>query len=95
MSDMTPIDRAQKAKAVLESPIFSESFDLVRERLIQGLEALPTADVQGAESFRLCLKLLKSVRLNLETAINTGKLELFRLNEEEKRKKNPLRGIFR
>ena len=92
---MNAIERADKAKAILESPLFQEAFEIVRAALINGLEASPTADVANAEDFRKCLKLLKSVRLNLEVAINRGKLELFQLQEQEKRRKNPLRGIFR
>lgn len=92
---MNAIERSDKAKAIISSPIYEESFDLVRNKLIIGIENCPVSDVAMAEDFRKCLKLLKAVRANLETAINTGKLEQFRLDELEKRKKNPLRGIFR
>jgi hypothetical protein len=51
--------------------------------------------VKNAEDFRKCLKLLKAVRLNLEGAIKSGQLEQFQMNELEKRRANPLRGIFR
>lgn len=92
---MTPIERADKAKAILESPMFEEAFQITRLRLIEGMEALGTHETEKAEDFRKCLKLLKGVRQNLETAVNTGKLEAFRLEEDRKRKENPLRGIFR
>jgi len=92
---MNPIDRANKAKAVLESPAYTEAYEIVRQILINGLEALPTSATAEAEDFRKCLKLLKAVRQNMETAINTGKLEQFKLDEQEKRRNNPLRGIFR
>ena len=89
------LERANRAKAILESPAFVKAFDDVRSKLIEGLEACPTNDVTNAEDFRKCLKLLKAVRLNLETAINTGKLEAFKLNELEERRRNPLRSLFR
>lgn len=92
---MTPIERAGKAKAILESPMFEEAFEVVRQRLISGIENAPVAAVEQAEDFRKCLKLLRSVRQHLEAAINTGKLEQFRLEEADKRKQNPLRGLFR
>lgn len=92
---MNALERANKAKAVLESPMFAEAFEIVRGRLIEGIENAPVAAVEQAEDFRKCLKLLRSVRQHLETAINTGKLEQFRLEEAEKRKTNPLRGLFR
>jgi hypothetical protein len=89
------IDRAQKAKAILDSPAWIEAFEMTRMRLIYGLEALDTSETEKAEDFRKCLKLLKGVRVNLETMLNTGKLEQFRLDEAQKRKDNPLRGLFR
>lgn len=92
---MNAIERMNKAKAILESPLFEDAFQITRLRLIEGLEALPTHETEKAEDFRKCLKMLKGVRQNLETALNTGKLEQFRLDEEKKRKDNPLRGIFR
>ncbi len=95
MSAPEILDRATKAKAVLDSPAFAGAFESVRNALIKGLEDCPSEDVKNAEDFRKCLKLLKAVRLNLETAINTGKLEQFQMNELEKRRTNPLRGIFR
>lgn len=92
---MNAIDRANKAKAVLESPAFNDAFDQVRQRLMDGYEKCSLSEIDKAEDFRKCLKLLKAVRNNLEATINTGKLEAFRLEEAKKRELNPLRGIFR
>jgi len=92
---MNAIERADKAKAILQSLLFMEAFEMVRGRLITGIENCPVKDVETAEDFRKCLKLLRAVRQHLEVAINTGKLEAFRLEEAEKRKANPLRGLFR
>jgi len=92
---MNAIERANKAKAILESPLFAEAFETVRQRLLAGIEDAPVAATIQAEDFRKCLKLLRSVRQHLETAINTGKLEAFKLEEAEKRRSNPLRGLFR
>ncbi len=92
---MNAIERANKAKAILESPLFQEAFEMVRQRLIAGIEDAPVAAVEQAEDFRKCLKLLRSVRQHLEATLNTGKLEAFQLQEAEKRKQNPLRGLFR
>ena len=92
---MNPIDRANKAKSLLENPLFDESFSEVRNKLIEGMEKCPISDVQTAEDFRRCLKLLSAVKTNLVTAINSGKIESFRLAQEEARRKNPLRNIYR
>lgn len=92
---MSDLDRAQKAKAVLEASAFKDAFEATRSRLIDGLIACKMEDTKNAEEFRLCLKLLDSVKLNLETAVNSGKIDAFRLEEKEKRSKNPLRNYFR
>ncbi len=92
---MNAIERAQRAHVLLNDPMLTEAFDMTRMRLLDGLERLETHETEKAEDFRKCLKLLKGVRMNLETAVNTGKLEQFRLEEEKRRRENPLRGIFR
>ena len=87
---MNSVDRATKAKAILESPIFEEAFKNVRDEIIRRLES-PTTNVEAAEDLRRCLRVVGSVRTNLEVAISSGKLEAFRLEQDEKRKKSPLR----
>lgn len=95
---MTPeqaIERANKAKAILESPVYMESWDNTRQAIIAMIEKTPLSDHQTAEDLRRCLKLLRDVRANLELAMSQGKLASFRLEEEKRRKDNPLRNFFR
>lgn len=95
---MTPaqaIDRANRAKAILDNPMYDESFELVRAALHDAIEKCPQADTQSAEHFRKCLKLLRDVKANVTAALNTGKLDAFRIEQEVQAKKNPLRHIFR
>lgn len=89
------LDRANKAKAILESPVFDAAFNDTRNKLIAALENCTLTETQQAEDLRRCLRLLKAVRMNLERSVNSGKLEIFRLQETEKRKSNPLRNFFR
>lgn len=89
------LDRATKAKAVLESPVYNESYEMVRNAIIDRIEKCPLSDTQVAEDLRRCLKLLRDVRLNFETAVNTGKIAQFNLSEVERRRANPLRNLFR
>jgi hypothetical protein len=89
------IERADKAKAILESPIYQEAHDAVRTAIIERIERCPLTDSQTAEDLRRCLKLLKDVRLNLEVMLNHGKVERFNLAKEQERAKNPLRNLFR
>ena len=92
---MNPIERADKAKAILESPIYQEAYDGVRAAIIDRIEKCSLTDTQTAEDLRRCLKLLKDVRLNMEVMLNHGKIEKFQLQQELERKKNPLRNLFR
>ena len=89
------IEAANKAKAVLDSPAYQDAYKGVREALITRIEQCSLKDTDTAEDLRRCLKLLKDVQLNMLAALNSGKLEQFRLAEEQKRKENPLRNIFR
>lgn len=92
---MSDIDRANKAKAVLEAPGFEDAFQAVRSAIIERIEKCSLTDTTTAEQLRTCLKLLKDVRLNLELAVSDGKLAEFRIAEAEKRSKNPIRNMFR
>ena len=92
---MNPIERADKAKAILESPIYQEAYEGVRTAIIERIEKCSLTDTQTAEDLRRCLKLLKDVRLNLEVILNHGKIEKYQLQQELERKKNPLRNLFR
>jgi len=92
---VNPIERADKAKAILESPIYQEAYDGVRTAIIERIEKCSLTDIQTAEDLRRCLKLLKDVKLNLEVMLNHGKIEKFQLQQELERKKNPLRNLFR
>ena len=91
---MNAIDRANKAKAILEAPGFNDAFLSVRGAIIQRIEACSLTDTATAEDLRRCLKLLRDVRINLETAVNSGKLDEFRLAQDEKRKGSRLRNVF-
>lgn len=95
---MTPaqaLDRAMKAKAIIENPMYGESYDMVRLAILDRIEKLPLTESGSAEDLRKCLKLLRDVKANLDVALNSGKIVEFNIAEAQKRSKNPLRGIFR
>jgi hypothetical protein len=95
MSAAETIDHANKAKAVLDNPAYSGAYDAVRAAIIERIEKCPLSDTQVAEDLRRCLKLLRDVQLNMVVAMNSGKVEAFRLAEDEKRKENKFRNLFR
>lgn len=92
---MNAITRANRAKAILDDPMYGESYDLCRLAILDRIEKLPMAETGAAEDLRKCLRLLRDVRANMVEALNAGKLDAFRIQVAEKAKKNPLRGLFR
>jgi len=95
---MTPaqaIERANRAKALLDNPMYDEAFDLCRLAIIDRIEKCPIADTAVAEDLRKCLKLLRDVKANVAVALNTGKVDAFNIEKEAQAKKNPFRNYFR
>ena len=59
MNDAQALDRATKAKAVLDSEIYQESYELCRLAIIDRIEKLKLSEVIEAEDLRKCLRLLE------------------------------------
>ena len=95
MNEYQILDRATKATAILENPVYQEAWDSTRLAIIALIEKTPMSEVQTAEDLRRCLKLLRDVRLNLELFMKQGKVASFNLAAEKSRKDNPLRNLFR
>ena len=95
MNEAQLIERATKAKAILESPVYQESYDLCRQAILTRIEKTPLTDTPQAETLRHCLKLLRDVRANLELTMKQGTIAQFKVAELDARSKNPLRGIFK
>jgi hypothetical protein len=93
------LDRANKARLLLESPMYKESFEMVRSAIISRIESCPMAEVTTAEDLRKCLRLLNDVRANLDLCMQQGKIVSFKLEQErateEKRKRSLLPNFFR
>lgn len=95
MSNLSDLDRATKAKSVLDSQAYQDAYKAVREGLIAGIEKCPMSDTQTAEDLRRCLKLLVTVQAHMQTALQSGKIVQFRIEQEEVRSRNPFNSIFR
>jgi hypothetical protein len=81
---LNKIERAEKANRILNDEIFKESFESVRQALLQKFEAAPVGDADGIMKVRLCLKLLTDVRANLEAVLRDGKVEEFNIQEKKR-----------
>jgi len=94
-TDAQVLDIAHRANAVLENTAYQGAYAAVRQRLIDAMIGLQLSDAEGAESARQAVKLLDSLKAELDTAIKSGKVAAANIAEIEARRKNPLRGIFR
>lgn len=95
MNESAILDRAIKAKALIENPMYDESFEMVKKAIYDRIESTPMADKDAAEDLRKCLKLLRDVKANLTISLESGKLVQFDIVQAEQRRKNPLKGLFR
>jgi hypothetical protein len=86
MTDAEMVRRGERAKRLLEDEMLVGAFDAVHGAIVRKWEETPLRDRDGAHELRLMLKLLKDVRVNLETAVRDGKLSALHI-EQEKRKK--------
>lgn len=86
MTDAEMVRRGERAKRLLEDEMIAGAFDAVHGAIVRKWEETPLRDRDGAHELRLMLKLLKDVRVNLETAVRDGKLSALHI-EQEKRKK--------
>ena len=77
-----PIERMNRAQALLDDPLFIEAFDIV-ERSIVG--RLKEAKQPNDEELLMLWRLLPKLKGYLKQAAESGKLEKF---EEEQRKKH-------
>lgn len=75
-------DRVQK---LVDSPELKDAFIVVREKLRDMIESTPLSDDGALLDVRKMLHLLRDVEEALHTAIETGHLEDFRVNEQVER----------
>lgn len=90
---MSKIDEAHQASAVLQFPGFAQAFKSVREAYLATISDPKTSD-DTAQAIRARLLALNDVRMDLECAVNTGKLELHQIARIEKRKNSILRKFY-
>ena len=64
---MTPNEKAEGAKRVLNDPVISAAMADIRMGLVGKLEQLPMSDTESQHEIALTLQLLKQLKLQLET----------------------------
>ena len=66
---MTPSEKSESAKRVLEDPIIQAALADIRMGLVGKLESLPMSDTESQHEIALTLQLLKQLKLQLETYV--------------------------
>lgn len=84
MSLQADVERGQKAERLINDPMLTEAFALVRQAIHEHWEEAPLRDREGAHELRLQLKLLSDVRANLEQALSDGKLAAAELKTQRR-----------
>ena len=79
---MTPIDRAERAKALLQDELLKQAFADIKKRLVDQLEATAIHDIDTQHEIALMLQLLKRVRTQLETYVGEGVVETHKTRQE-------------
>ena len=78
------LDRAGRAKAILNTPIIKESFEELERYLIEGLIATAADDSAKREKLHMMLVYGRKWRNTFETLVETGKMAEIQLAEKRK-----------
>lgn len=62
---MTPREKADRAKLLLDDPVFAHVFADIREQLVLKLEGCPVTDVDAQHDLTITLQLLKQLKTQL------------------------------
>jgi hypothetical protein len=79
---MTPIERADEAKRVLDNPVMAQVFNDIRMGLVNRLESVPIGDIDTQHEIALTLQLLKKLKDQLQTYVNDVKVDQHREKQE-------------
>ena len=69
---MTPEERERRAKALMNDPLFVESFDELKKELLGQWEQSGSIDIDARESIWLAIRLLERIRGHIQSIIETG-----------------------
>lgn len=72
-----------RAREVLENEAFTEAFEATEREVIEQWTNSPARDVEGREKLWQYLMLLRKVRSNLQSTLETGKLAKLELQHQQ------------
>ena len=69
---MTPEERERKAQNLINDPLLNESFDILREDLMNRWTHSGSTDLEARESIWLAIRLLERIHGHIKSIVETG-----------------------
>ena len=69
---MTPEERERKAQNLINDPLLNESFDVLREDLMNRWIHSGSTDLEARESIWLAIRLLERIHGHIKSIVETG-----------------------
>ena len=69
---MSDEHREQRAKSILQNPLYIESFSILREDLLNRWSASGSSELEARESIWLAMRLLDRIEGHLKSIVETG-----------------------
>ena len=82
------IEKADRAKDLLDTPVFQEALQAVRDSIFRSWESLPVDATDQLRNLKLSIHILNAIERNLRTFIEEGELEKFDTEYQDKLKES-------
>ena len=69
---MTPEERERKAQNLINAPLLNESFDVLRQDLMNRWTHSGSTDLEARESIWLAIRLLERIHGHIKSIVETG-----------------------
>ena len=69
---MTPEERERKAQNLINDPLLNESFDVLRQDLMNRWTHSGSTDLEARESIWLAIRLLERIHCHIKSIVETG-----------------------
>jgi len=69
---MTPEERERRARSLIDDPLLNESFDVLKEDLMNRWNHSGSTDLEARESIWLAMRLLDRIHGHINSIVETG-----------------------
>ena len=71
---MTPEERERRAQSLINDPLLNESFDVLKEDLMNRWNHSGSTDLEARESIWLAMRLLDRIHGHISSIVETGRM---------------------